>query len=278
MSATAPISRMTSKAIRAAKGTVPLVMLTAYTAPAAAMADPHVDMLLVGDSVGMVLHGFDSTVPVTLDMMILHGRAVVRGSSKALVVVDMPFGSVEESAAVAFRHAARVMQETGCGAVKIEGGTRMGETIRFLVERGIPVMAHIGLTPQAVNTLGGYRAQGRTEDQWGALERDAADVASAGAFAVVLEAIAEPLAARITAAVAIPTIGIGASAACDGQVLVMEDMLGLTPRVAKFVKRYGALGDAGSTAIASYASDVRARTFPAVEHTYSVVGDPKSKA
>ena len=270
MSAQSPIPRLTSQSIRARKGAEPVVMLTAYTAPTAAIADPHVDCLLVGDSVGMVLHGLDSTVPVTLDMMILHGRAVVRGAKRALVIVDMPFGSVEESPEQAFRNAARVMQETGCGAVKLEGGSRMAATIRFLVERGIPVMAHIGLTPQSVNTLGGYAAQGRTIDTQAAIERDAADVATAGAFAVVLEAMAEPLATRITRSIAIPTIGIGASAVCDGQVLVMEDMLGLTPKVAKFVKRYGALGTAMDAAIAAYAKEVRARAFPAAEHTYGM--------
>lgn len=271
-----PTKRLSSVDIRARKAATPLVMLTAYTAPTAALADPHVDMLLVGDSVGMVLHGFESTLPVTLDMMILHGRAVVRGSRRALVVVDMPFGSVEADPATAFRAAARVMQETGCGAVKIEGGSRMAETIRFLVERGIPVMGHIGLTPQAVNVLGGFRAQGRSRGSWPAIETDAADVAAAGAFAIVLEAIAEPLAARIAASIPIPTIGIGASAACDGQVLVTEDLLGLTERPARFVKTYAALGRAAGDAIQAFAGDVRDRKFPAAEHTYSLKTDAQT--
>ena len=210
MSTQAPLTRTTSVDIRARKGGGPIVSLTAYHAHTAAIADAHVDFLLVGDSLGMVMHGYETTVPVPLDLMIMHGRAVVRGARRALVVVDMPFGSYEESPPVAFRNAAHVLKETGCGAVKLEGGKQMAETIRYLVERGIPVMAHIGLTPQAINTLGGFRAQGRTEDQWARLEADAMAVAEAGAFAVVLEAIAEPLAARITKAVPVPTIGIEA--------------------------------------------------------------------
>ncbi len=270
MSTQVPIIRTTSSAIRARKGGTPIVSLTAYHAHTAAIADAHVDFLLVGDSVGMVMHGLDSTVPVTLDMMILHGRAVMRGAKRALVVVDMPFGSYEESPAVAFRNAVRVMQETGCGAIKLEGGARMAETIRFLVERGIPVMAHIGLTPQSINTLGGFRAQGRTADQWAAIEADAVAVSEAGAFSVVLEAMSEPLAARITKAIPIPTIGIGASAVCDGQILVMEDMLGLTPRVPKFVRQFGAVGAAIEAAISGYAGAVRDRSFPGPEHTYTM--------
>ena len=270
MSTQVPVIRTTSSAIRARKGGTPIVSLTAYHAHTAAIADAHVDFLLVGDSVGMVMHGLDSTVPVTLDMMILHGRAVMRGAKRALVVVDMPFGSYEESPAVAFRNAVRVMQETGCGAIKLEGGARMAETIRFLVERGIPVMAHIGLTPQSINTLGGFRAQGRTADQWAAIEADAVAVSEAGAFSVVLEAMSEPLAARITKAIPIPTIGIGASAVCDGQILVMEDMLGLTPRVPKFVRQFGAVGAAIEAAISGYAGAVRDRSFPGPEHTYTM--------
>ena len=277
MSIQAPVTRTTSAAIRARKGAAPIVSLTAYHAHTAAIADAHVDFLLVGDSVGMVMHGLESTVPVTLDMMIMHGRAVMRGAKRALVVVDMPFGSYEESPADAFRNAVRIMQETGCGAIKLEGGQRMAETIRFLVERGIPVMAHIGLTPQSINTLGGFKAQGRTSDQWAAIEADAVAVSKAGAFAVVLEAMSEPLAARITKAVPIPTIGIGASAVCDGQILVMEDMLGLTPRVPKFVRQFGALGAAIETAISDYATAVRERSFPAPEHTYAMKGDAPPK-
>ena len=277
MSAQAPITRTTSVDIRNRKGREPIVSLTAYHAHTAAIADKHVDFLLVGDSLGMVMHGYETTVPVSLELMIMHGRAVTRGAKKALVVVDMPFGSYEESPSVAFRNAARVMKETECGAIKLEGGRRMAETINYLVDRGVPVMAHIGLTPQAINTLGGFRAQGRTEDQWAALEDDARAVSEAGAFAVVLEAIAEPLAQRITTAVPIPTIGIGASAACDGQILVMEDMLGLSPRVPKFVKEFGKIGAAIDGAIGEYASAVRDRSFPAREHTYAMRAPKDSK-
>jgi len=256
--------------ITAMKGGQPIVALTSYHAHTAAIADRHCDFLLVGDSLGMVMHGFETTVPVPLDLMIMHGRAVVRGARQALVVVDMPFGTYEECPPVAFRNAARVMKETECGAIKLEGGRRMAETIQYLVERGIPVMAHIGLTPQSINTLGGFRAQGRTQDQWAALEEDARAVSEAGAFAVVLEALAEPLAARFTAAVPIPTIGIGASAACDGQILVMEDMLGRSPRVPKFVKEFGKVGAAIEVAIRTYAEEVRPRSFPAPENTYEM--------
>lgn len=262
-------ARSTAPEIAARKGGEPIVALTSYLASTAALADPHCDLLLVGDSLGMVVHGFPSTLPVSLELMILHGRAVVRGSSRALVVTDLPFGSYEASPEAAFASAARVLAETGCGAVKLEGGARMAPTIAFLVARGIPVIAHVGLTPQAVNTLGGFRAQGRERAQWELLEADARAVADAGAFAIVVEGVVEPLARRITAAVAVPTIGIGASAACDGQILVMEDMLGLTPRVPRFVKRYGQLADAADEAIAAYAADVRARRFPAAEHTYA---------
>ncbi len=277
MSTQVPVTRITSAALRARKGAAPIVSLTAYHAHTAAIADAHVDFLLVGDSVGMVMHGLESTVPVTLDMMIMHGRAVMRGAKRALVVVDMPFGSYEESPGVAFRNAVRIMQETGCGAIKLEGGQRMAETIRFLVERGIPVMAHIGLTPQSINTLGGFKAQGRTADQWAAIEADAVAVSEAGAFSVVLEAMSEPLAARITRAIPIPTIGIGASAVCDGQILVMEDMLGLTPRVPKFVRQFGALGAAIETAISDYALAVRDRSFPSAEHTYAMKAEASPK-
>lgn len=260
--------RLMAPHITAKKGVEPIVSLTSYHAHTAAIADKYCDFLLVGDSLGMVMHGYETTVPVPLDLMIMHGRAVVRGSSRALVVVDMPFGTYEESPSVAFRNAARVMKETDCGAVKLEGGRRMAETIRYLVDRGIPVMAHIGLTPQSINVIGGFKTQGRDRDQWQALEDDARLVADAGAFAVVLEAVTAPLAERITAAIPIPTIGIGASPACDGQILVMEDMLGLSPKVPKFVKEFGAIGAAIEGAIASYAGEVRARTFPGPEHTY----------
>jgi len=269
MSSQKTVRRTTAPEILARKGGEPIVSLTAYHAHTAALADPHVDFLLVGDSLGMVMHGYDSTVPVPLELMIVHGKAVVRGSSRALVVIDMPFGTYEESPPVAFRNAVRIMKETDCGAVKLEGGSRMAGTIDYLVQRGIPVMAHIGLTPQSVNVLGGFKTQGRTKDQWELIETDARAVAEAGAFSVVLEAMAEPLAARITATVPIPTIGIGASAECDGQILVMEDMLGLSPRVPKFVKEYGNVGAAIETAIKAYAKDVRARAFPEPSHTYA---------
>lgn len=270
MSQHSPAKRLMAPDITAKKGVEPIVSLTSYHAHTAAIADRHCDFLLVGDSLGMVMHGYETTVPVPLELMIMHGKAVVRGARHALVVVDMPFGTYEESPSVAFRNAARVMKETDCGAVKLEGGRRMAETIHYLVERGIPVMGHIGLTPQSINVIGGFKAQGREEAQWAAIEADARLVAEAGAFAVVLEAIAEPLARRITAAVAIPTIGIGAGGGCDGQILVMEDMLGLSPRVPKFVKEFGKIGAAIEGAIRGYAEEVRARTFPAPEHTYTM--------
>ncbi|MFN3868470.1 MAG: 3-methyl-2-oxobutanoate hydroxymethyltransferase [Hyphomicrobiaceae bacterium] len=267
------VRRLMAPDIAAKKGVEPIVSLTSYHAHTAAIADKYCDFLLVGDSLGMVMHGYETTVPVPLELMIMHGRAVVRGARRALVVVDMPFGTYEESPSVAFRNAARVMKETDCGAVKLEGGRRMAETIRYLVDRGIPVMAHIGLTPQSINVIGGFKAQGREHAQWAAIEEDARLVAEAGAFSVVLEALAEPLAARITGNIPIPTIGIGASAACDGQILVMEDMLGLSPRVPKFVKEFGDVGRAIERAIAGYAGEVRARTFPSLDHTYAMKGE-----
>jgi 3-methyl-2-oxobutanoate hydroxymethyltransferase len=270
MSVQTAIRRKTAPDITARKGGEPVVMLTSYHAHTAALVDRHCDVILVGDSLGNVMHGFETTVPVTLDMMILQGGAVMRGSRQALVVVDMPFGSYEASKEQAFHSAARILKETQCGAVKLEGGTRMAETITFLVERGIPVMGHIGLTPQSINTLGSFRAQGREEADWARIESDAKAVADAGAFSLVIEAVAEPLARKITASVAIPTIGIGASAACDGQVLVLEDMLGLSPRAPKFVRRYGNLGPAIEAAIEAYASDVRSRAFPGPEHVYAM--------
>jgi 3-methyl-2-oxobutanoate hydroxymethyltransferase len=266
------IKRFTAPDILARKGGDPIVALTSYHAHTARILDKHCDVILVGDSLGMVMHGMETTVPVTLDMMILQGRAVMRGSSRSLVVVDMPFGSYEASKEQAFMNAVRVLKETGCGAIKVEGGTRMAETIAFLVERGVPVMAHVGLTPQAINVLGSFRAQGRLETDWGPIEEDTLAVAQAGAFSVVIEAVAEPLARKLTAAVSIPTIGIGASVACDGQILVLEDMLGLSPRVPKFVKRYTQLGPGIDKAVADYAAEVRARAFPAAEHVYPMKG------
>lgn len=270
MSVQSSARRLTAPDIAARKGGEPIVSLTAYHAHTARLLDQHMDFLLVGDSLGMVMHGYETTVPVPLELMIMHGQAVVRGSSHALIVVDMPFGSYEESPEVAFRNAARVMKETGCGAVKLEGGARMEETIRYLTERGIPVMGHIGLTPQSVNVMGGFRTQGREKSEWAAIEEDARAVADGGAFAVVVEGVAELLAARITKQIPIPTIGIGASAKCDGQILVLEDMLGLSPRVPKFVKKFAQLGEAIEDAVKSYADEVRNRTFPAEEHTYSM--------
>lgn len=267
------VRRMTAPDIRNRKGGAPIVALTAYHAHTARLIDPHVDMLLVGDSLGMVMHGYETTVPVPLDLMIMHAQAVVRGSTRALVVVDMPFGSYEESPPVAFRNAARVIKETGCGAIKIEGGVQMAETIRYLSERGVPVMSHIGMTPQAINTIGSFSPRGRKRSEWAAFEADAKAVAEAGAFAVVLEALAELLAARITKLIDIPTIGIGASVECDGQILVLEDMLGLSPRVPKFVKEYAKLGDGISSAVKAFASEVRGRAFPAAEHTYPMVDE-----
>lgn len=274
MSVQSETRRLTAADLRARKGGDPIVMLTSYHAHTAALADRYCDAILVGDSLGNVMHGFETTVPVTLDMMILQGRAVMRGSGRALVVVDMPFGSYEASREQAFHSAARILKETHCGAVKLEGGERMAETIAFLSQRGVPVMAHIGLTPQAINVLGSFRAQGRDEADWPRLEADARAIADAGAFSVVIEAVAEPLARRISKMIAIPTIGIGASAACDGQVLVLEDMLGLSPKVPKFVKRYGNLGPSIEAAIKGYAEEVRARAFPGPEHVYGMKTKP----
>jgi 3-methyl-2-oxobutanoate hydroxymethyltransferase len=266
------IKRLTAPDIFARKGGDPIVCLTSYHAHTARLVDKYCDVILVGDSLGMVMHGLETTVPVTLDMMILQGHAVMRGSKHALVVVDMPFGSYEASKEQAFMNAARVMKETGCGAIKVEGGKRLAETIAFLVERGVPVMGHVGLTPQAINVLGSFRAQGREEADWARIEQDAIAVAEAGAFSLVIEAVAEPLGRKITEAVKIPTIGIGASAACDGQILVLEDMLGLSPRVPKFVKRYGELGPGIEKAVADYAAEVRSRAFPGPQHVYPMKG------
>jgi len=268
MSATSPVRPVLPPDIRARKGSTPLVVLTAYSTPVARLVDAHCDIVLVGDSVGMVIHGLPSTLGVTMEMMILHGRAVVRGAAKAMPVIDMPFGSYEEGPQQAFRNAARLMAETGAPAVKLEGGLHMVETIAFLTARGVPVMAHVGLTPQSVNTLGGYKVVGR-DDEAAKVMADARAVESAGAFAVVLEKVPEGLAGRITDTLTIPTIGIGAGAACDGQVLVVDDMLGLfTDFRPKFVKRYAELGRAADEAIAAYAADVRSRAFPAAEHSF----------
>lgn len=270
MSVHKTIKRITSSEIRSRKGQQPIVSLTAYQAYTARIADPYCDILLVGDSVGMIVYGFETTLPVNLDMMILHGQAVMRGSQKALVVVDMPFGSYEESPEQAFLNASRILAQTGCGAIKLEGGSYMAETIDFLCTRGIPIMAHIGLTPQAVNRFGGFKTQGRKESDWQRIEADGAAVEEAGAFAVVLEGIVEPLAVKLTEKLSIPTIGIGASNRCDGQILVMEDMLGYGAHAPKFVRRYGAFEQEMETAIKNYAEDVKNRTFPAESEVYKL--------
>lgn len=269
MSATAHKTAPLPEDIRAMKGGTPIVSLTAYTTPMARMMDGICDVVLVGDSVGMVLHGLPSTLGVTMEMMILHGQAVARGLTRSMLVIDMPFGSYEEAPEQAFRNAARLIRDTGAAAVKLEGGTHMADTIAFLTARGIPVMAHIGLTPQSINTLGGYKVQGRDSDAARVLA-DARAVSDAGAFAVVLEKLPASLAERITGALPIPTIGIGASPDCDGQILVVDDMLGLfTEFKPKFVKRFGNLGAEGAKAIAAYADEVRARRFPAAEHIFA---------
>ena len=261
--------RITVPDIQARKGGVPVVCLTAYTTPMARLLDDHVDLLLVGDSLAMVVYGFDSTLAVTLDMMIAHGAAVVRGAKKACIIVDMPFGTYQESPQLAFRNAARVMAETGCGGVKVEGGAEMAETIEFLTQRGVPVFGHVGLMPQSVHTAGGYRARGRKGQDAATILADAKAVAGAGAFALVIESTMEPLAGRITKTVPIPTIGIGASPACDGQILVTDDLLGLFPDFTpKFVKRYAELGRVVETAAESFAADVRRRRFPGLAQVF----------
>lgn len=264
----APMKRLTVPAIAARKGREPVVMLTAYTARMAQLLDPHCDLLLVGDSLGQVIYGLPSTLAVTLDMMCAHGAAVVRGSYHAVVVIDMPFGSYEASPQRAFESAARILAETGAAAVKLEGGAAMAETIAFLTARGIPVMGHIGLTPQAVNALGGYGARGRGNAEYAKIIGDAKAVAEAGAFALVAEGVVETLANEIVAAVGCPVIGIGASAQCDGQVLVTEDMLGLFERTPRFVKKFDDLAGRISAAVGSYASAVRDRSFPGDEQVY----------
>ena len=267
-----PMRRLTVPKIkgRKADGTTqePLVMLTAYTARQAQLLDAHCDILLVGDSLGQVIYGLPSTLQVTLEMMIAHGAAVVRGSYHSLVVVDMPFGAYEASPEKAFESASRIMAETGCAAVKLEGGEAMAETIAFLSGRGIPVMAHVGLTPQAVNALGGYGARGRSQEEHAKIMSDGKAVQQAGAFAVVAEGVIEPIAVSLTESLEIPVIGIGASAKCDGQVLVTEDMLGMFERVPRFVKRYEDLASVISTAAETYAREVRERSFPGDEQTY----------
>jgi len=251
------------------KGGEPIVALTAYSAAMARTLDPIADLLLVGDSLGMVVYGFDSTLPVTLELMIAHGAAAVRGATRTCVIVDMPFGTYQESPAQAFKNAARIMAETGCAGIKIEGGEAMADTVRFLVERGIPVLGHIGLQPQSVNVIGGFRTQGRNEAEADRVMADARAIAKAGAFAIVIEGTNEPVARRVTEAIHVPTIGIGASPACDGQILVTEDLVGLSDgHKPRFVKRYAELNPAIAAAAAAYAEDVRTRAFPGPEHCY----------
>ncbi len=268
----APMRRLTVPRIRSRKkdGVTeePIVMLTAYTARQAQLLDPHCDMLLIGDSLGQVIYGLSSSIPVTLDMMANHAAAVVRGSYHSLVVVDMPFGSYEESPQKAFESASWLMKESGAAAVKLEGGQAMAETVHFLINRGIPVVGHVGLTPQAVNVLGGYMARGRSDAEADKIVADAVALDEAGAFAIVVEGVVEPIAIAVTKAVACPAIGIGGSAQCDGQVLVTEDMLGMFERVPRFVKRYAEIADLISETAAKYADEVRTRTFPGEEQTY----------
>ena len=267
-----PMKRLTIPAIRDRKGKDPVVMLTAYTTRMAQLLDPHCDVLLVGDSLGQVIYGLPSTLPVTLDMMIAHGAAVVRGSWHSVVIVDLPFGSYEASPERAFESAARVLAETGAAGVKLEGGTAMAPVVEFLTRRGIPVMGHVGLTPQAVNALGGYGARGRSNAEHAQILDDARAITDAGAFGIVAEGVVEGLANEITAAVPVPVIGIGASAECDGQVLVTEDMLGLFERTPRFVKRYDDLAGRISAAVETYAAEVRARDFPGAEQVYPARG------
>lgn len=276
MSAQSQIRRKTVKDIAKAKGGDPLVCLTAYDATVAEILDPHCDIILVGDSVGMVVHGLPSTVGVTMEMMILHGQAVMRGASQAFVVVDMPFGSYETNSDQAFLNAARIMQETGCQAVKIESGAYAAKQIKHLVERGIPVMGHVGLRPQAINVDGGFRAKGRTEDEWDRAMNEAVAADQAGAFAIVVEGVAPDLADKITASVSCPTIGIGASAQCDGQILVTNDMLGMTDWVPKFVKKNADLKSAIDSAATTYATEVKSRAFPGEAQTYKLRKTAKS--
>jgi len=270
MSAQTQTRRMTAADIRARKGREPLVCLTAYDAPMARLLDPHCDLLLVGDSVGMVVHGLASTIGVTLEMMILHGQAVMRGASRALVAVDMPFGSYESSPQQAFENAARIMSETGCQAIKIESGTYAGETIEFMAQRSIPVIGHVGLRPQAALAEGGFRAKGKTGAERDRVIEEAVVAERAGAFAIVIEGVDEELAREITQTVKVPTIGIGASGQCDGQILVTQDMLGVFDWTPKFVKRYDNMAERTDAAVARYAREVRERSFPSGDEVYTL--------
>jgi 3-methyl-2-oxobutanoate hydroxymethyltransferase len=266
-----PAERISVADLKARKNKTPIVCLTAYTTPIARLLDAHADLLLVGDSMGMVLYGMENTRGVTLSMMIEHGRAVMRGSKRAFVLLDMPFGCYETSPSQAVESGKRLVGETGAGGVKVEGGAEFAPTVEALVKAGVPVMAHIGLLPQTVVTSEGYRIQGRAEGDEARLLNDAKTLENAGAFSLLIEATIEPVSRAITTSVAIPTIGIGASPACDGQVLVIDDVIGLfgdfTPR---FVKRYAEIGPLIADAAARYADDVRARAFPAAEHTFGL--------
>ncbi|MDH6267905.1 3-methyl-2-oxobutanoate hydroxymethyltransferase [Rhizobium sp. SG_E_25_P2] len=263
--------RRAAASIQALKGDRPVVCLTAYTAPIAKLLDPHCDLLLVGDSLGMVIYGMESTVSVTVEMMIAHGQAVMRGSKDACVVIDLPFGSYQESKEQAFRTAARIMKETSASAVKLEGGEEMAETVAFLASRGIPVMGHIGLMPQLVNATGGYRSLGRSDAEAEKIRRDARAIDDAGAFSIVIEGTIEPVAREISEGLKSVTIGIGASAACDGQVLVSDDMLGVfTEFKPRFVKHFANLAPEISAAAAAYAEQVKSRSFPSEEHTFQI--------
>ena len=270
MSAQTQIRRITPPQIKARKGGEPIVSLTAYDAPTAELLDPFCDIILVGDSVGMVVHGLPSTVPVTLDMMILHGQAVMRRSQRALVVVDMPFSSYEASREEAFANAARVLRETGASAVKVEAGAYVADTIKYMVDRGIPVMGHVGLRPQASLVDGGFKAKGRNDQEWARVLNEAKAADEAGAFSLVVEGVAEDLANEITKAVSVPTIGIGASAHCDGQILVTEDMFGVFDWTPKFVKRYGDVRAVMRQAVESYAEEVKLRQFPGPDQVYAL--------
>lgn len=278
MSAQSPVKRLTTVDIKSRKNAEPIVCLTAYDAPTASILDQHCDLLLVGDSVGMVVHGLPSTVGVTLEMMIMHGQAVMRGAERAVVVVDMPFGSYESSPEQAFDNASRILRETGAQAIKLESGQFAADTIKFLVERGIPVMGHVGLRPQAVNVTGGFKAKGRTDQERLEILAEAEATENAGAFAVVVEGVAEDLANEITEKLSIPTIGIGASSACDGQILVTQDMLGVFDWTPKFVKRYSSMRSSINEAVGQYAKEVRARTFPEQAQVYQLRSEPSGKS
>src|SRR5690625_1904416 len=263
--------RRTVPELMSFKGQQKIVALTAYTAPFARILDAHLDMILVGDSTAMVGYAMRDTLSITIEQMAAHGAAVVRSTSQPCIVIDMPFGSFQESAQQAFRQAAYLLAHSGAAAVKIEGGAALAPTTKFLVERGIPVLAHVGLMPQYVNTMGGFKAQGLNEEAANLIERDALAHQEAGAFAVVVEGVAEPLGRRLTQRLSIPTIGIGASPDCDGQILVTEDILGLSgPRIPRFAQQFADVGALIDQAVQQYANDVRAGSFPTLDHCFGV--------